>query len=54
MNRRSPVAQIAVFVVVLISLNVLFRVLGLQLQISIIGSLVLTLVVGGIMGAMNR
>ncbi|MGI9603860.1 MAG: hypothetical protein ACR2QE_18395 [Acidimicrobiales bacterium] len=54
MNRRSPLAQIGVFILVLIGLNVLFRVLGLQIQISIIGSLVLTVVVGGIMAATNR
>ena len=54
MNPRSPMAQLATFVVVLILLNVVFRVLGLQLQISIIGSLVLTVVVGAAMGIANR
>ena len=53
-RRRGPLAALGVFVLVLIGLNVLFAVLGWQIRISIIGSIVLTLVVGGIMAATNR
>lgn len=53
-SRRGPLAALGVFVLVLIGLNVLFAVLGWQLRISIIGSIVLTLIVGGIMTAANR
>jgi hypothetical protein len=51
---RGPIAGFAVFILVLIGLNVLFSVLGWQLRISIIGSIVLTVVVGGIMTVANR
>ena len=54
MNARSPIAQLAVFVLVLIMINVVAALLGLQLRISIIGSIVLTLVVGGVMALGNR
>ena len=53
-NRRSPLAQLAVFIGILILINVVFAVLGINMRISIIGSIVLTLIVGGAMGAMNR
>ncbi|MGI9616124.1 MAG: hypothetical protein ACR2QO_24635 [Acidimicrobiales bacterium] len=51
---RSPLGQLVVFVLVLIVLNVVAQLLGLQIRISIIGSIVLTLVVGGIMALANR
>ena len=54
MNRRGPLAQLAVFVVVLIALNVVLAIVGSSLRISIIGSIVLSLVVGAIMAATNR
>jgi hypothetical protein len=54
MNRNSRVGQLVVFVIVLILLNVVFRVLGLRLQFSIIGSVVLTLVMGGAMSLAGR
>jgi hypothetical protein len=54
MNTRSPIAQMVVFILVLIAINVVAQILGLQIRISIIGSIVLTLVVGGIMAMTNR
>ena len=54
MNRRSPLAQFAVFILVLIGINVFLAIIGSPMRISIIGSIVLTLLVGGVMGAMNR
>lgn len=54
MNRRSPFAQFAVFVLVLIGINVVLALVGSPLRISIIGSIVLSLLVGGIMTAANR
>ena len=51
---RGPLAAFAVFILVLIGLNVLFSILGWQIRISIIGSIVLTLIVGGIMALTNR
>ena len=54
MNARSPLGRLVVFVLVLIALNVIAQILGLQVRISIIGSIVLTLVVGGIMALLNR
>jgi putative effector of murein hydrolase LrgA (UPF0299 family) len=54
MNARSPVAQLVVFVLVLIAINVVAQVLGLNIRISIIGSIVLTLIVGGVMGLTRR
>ena len=54
MNRRSPLAQLVVFVLVLIVLNVVLRLFGVQVQINIIGSIVLTVLVGGIMRVANR
>jgi len=53
-NRRSPFAQFAVFVLVLIGINVVLALIGSPMRISIIGSIVLSLVVGGAMTAMNR
>ncbi len=54
MNSRSPLAQLIVFVLVLIAINVVAQLLGLQLRISIIGSIVLTIIVGGIMALTRR
>jgi hypothetical protein len=54
MNTGGRAGQLIVFVVVLIALNVVAQLLGLQVRISIIGSIVLTLAVGGIMALMNR
>ena len=53
-NTRSPFRQLLVFVLVLIALNVVAQLLGLQIRISIIGSIVLTLIVGGVMAIANR
>jgi len=54
MNARSPIAQLVVFVLVLIAINVVAQVLGLNIRISIIGSIVLTLIVGGVMSLTRR
>ncbi|HUS41957.1 MAG TPA: hypothetical protein VMY16_04755 [Ilumatobacteraceae bacterium] len=54
MNARSPIAQLVVFVLVLIAINVVAQVLGLNIRISIIGSIVLTLIVGGVMALTRR
>jgi len=54
MNARSPIAQLIVFVLVLIAINVVAQVLGLNIRISVIGSIVLTLIVGGVMGLTRR
>jgi putative effector of murein hydrolase LrgA (UPF0299 family) len=54
MNARSPIAQLVVFVLVLIAINVVAQVLGLNIRISIIGSIVLTLIVGAVMGLTRR
>lgn len=51
---RSPLGQFAVFILVLIAINVVAQLLGLNFRISIIGSIILTVVVGGIMAATNR
>ena len=51
---RGPLAAFGMFILVLIGLNILFQVLGWQIRISIIGSIVLTVVVGGIMAISNR
>lgn len=53
MNSRSPLGQIVVFVLVLVGLNVVLQLFGAQLQINIIGSIVLTIVVGGVMRLMR-
>lgn len=50
----SRLGQLAVFVLVLIAINVVAQLLGLQLRISIVGSIVLTLIVGGVMAMANR
>ena len=52
--QRSRWASLGVFVLVLIGLNAVMRILGIQVRISIIGSIILTLIVGGIMAASNR
>ena len=54
MNAQSPFGRLVVFVLVLVVLNVIAQVLGLQVRISIIGSIVLTLVFGGAMAMANR
>ena len=54
MNARGPFAQLVVFVLVLIAINVVAQVLGLNIRISIIGSIVLTLIVGGVMGMTRK
>ena len=54
MNARSPFAQLIVFVLILIAINVVAQLLGLNIRISIIGSIVLTLIVGGVMGLTRR
>ena len=54
MNPRGPVAQLVVFVIALAALNLVLRLLGLQMRISIIGSIVLTVVVGAVMTLLNR
>lgn len=54
MNSRGPFGQLVVFVLVLIVINVIAQLFGLQIRISIIGSIVFTLVVGGIMAMTNR
>jgi putative effector of murein hydrolase LrgA (UPF0299 family) len=54
MNARSPLGQLLIFVLVLIALNVIAQLLGLQIRISIIGSVVLTLILGGIMAMTRR
>lgn len=53
-NRPSPLAQFAVFVLVLVLINVVLAVAGSPMRISIIGSIVLSVLVGGIMTAVNR
>lgn len=52
MNGRF--GQLILFVVAIIVINVVAQLLGLQLRISIIGSVVLTLVLGGVMALGNR
>ena len=54
MNRRSPLAQFGLFVLILVAINAVLAVTGSPMRISIIGSIVLSLVVGGIMTAANR
>ena len=51
---NSRFGQFVVFILVLVVINVVAQLLGLQLRISIIGSIVLTLVVGGVMAMTNR
>jgi len=54
MNGRSRVGQLVSFVIAIIVVNVVASLLGLQLRISIIGSILLTLVLGGVMAMTNR
>ncbi len=54
MKRPSPIGQLVIFVIVLVALNVVFQILGIRLQFSIIGSIVLTVVLGLIGAVMNR
>ncbi len=51
---NSRFGQFVVYVPALIAINVVAQFLGLQLRISIIGSIVLTLVLGGVMAMANR
>jgi hypothetical protein len=53
-NRRSPFLQFLIFVGVLILINVVLALIGSPLRISIIGSIVLSVIVGGIMAMTNR
>ena len=46
--------QFLVFLLVLVGINVVLWLIGSPLRISIIGSIVLTLVVGGVMAMTNR
>jgi hypothetical protein len=48
------VKQLLIFILVLVAINVVLWLVGSPLRISIIGSIVLTLLVGGIMAATNR
>jgi hypothetical protein len=54
MNRQSRFAQFAGFILVLVVINVVLAIAGSGLRISIIGSVVLTVVVGAVMGVTNR
>lgn len=54
MSGRSRFGQFVVFVLALIAINVVAQLFGLQLRISIIGSIVLTLVVGAVMAVANQ
>ena len=54
MYTRCPLAQLIVFVLVLIGITVVAPLLGLQLRISISGSIVLTIIVGGLMALTRR
>ena len=46
--------QFLTFVGVLVGINVVLWIVGSPLRISIIGSIVLSVIVGGIMAAANR
>ena len=46
--------QFLIFILVLVGINVVLALFGSPLRISIIGSIVLSLIVGGIMGATSR
>ena len=46
--------QFLIFILVLIGINIVLWAVGSGLRISIIGSIVLSLIVGGIMAATNR
>jgi hypothetical protein len=50
----GQVRQFLTFLLVLIAINVVLYLVGSPLRISIIGSIVLSVVVGGIMAATNR
>ena len=51
MNYKRAAVSLLIFVVLLIVLNLLFSEMDWGIHISILGSIVLTLVVWGIMGA---
>ena len=52
--QRNRLAQFGIFIVVLILINVVLAIFGSGLRISIVGSIVLTVVVGGAMSLTNR
>ncbi len=52
--QRNRLAQFGIFVLVLILINVVLAIFGSGLRISIIGSIVLTFIVGGAMSLTNR
>ena len=52
--QRNRLAQFGIFVLVLILINVVLAIFGSGLRISIVGSIVLTVVVGGAMSLTNR
>lgn len=52
--RRSPWATLAVIALALIGLNAVLRILGVQIRISVIGSIVLSLIVGAIVAGTRR
>ncbi len=54
MNRRSPLAQLLIFVGVLVTINVVAQLLGLGFRVSIIGSIILSIVVSAIMNRVMR
>ena len=54
LGQTVGVRQFLIFILVLIGINVVLALFGSPMRISIIGSIVLTLIVGGIMGATNR
>jgi len=53
-RETAEVKQLLVFVLVLVGINVVLGLFGSPLRISIIGSIVLSLIVGGILAATNR
>ncbi len=54
MTDRGPLAQLLVFVLVLVAINLVAALLGLPFRISIIGSIVASLLVGAIMSLLRR
>ncbi len=54
MRQDGGVQRFLTFIAVLIGINLVLWAVGSPMRISIIGSIVLSLVVGGIMGATSR
>jgi hypothetical protein len=54
MAKQSPWARFALFVLALIIVNVVLAIVGSGLRISIIGSIVLTVVLGGLTALSSR